>query len=125
MKPSKPRVNARKFGDRNGGVLRGKAMPYFELRRGGAKGFYTIGVLKGLEGLLGAPLHKHFDLVYGTSTGSIIAALICLGKPIDEIHTLYKDHVVKVMGKWFPWTKSRALRVLAAEIFANTDFKSL
>lgn len=92
---------------------------------GGAKGFYTIGVLKGLEGLLGAPLHKHFDLVYGTSTGSIIAALICLGKPIDEIHTLYKDHVIKVMGKWFPWTKSRALRVLATEVFANTDFKSL
>lgn len=47
---------------------------------GGAKGFYTIGVLKGLEGLLGAPLHKHFDLVFGTSTGSIIAALICLGQ---------------------------------------------
>jgi patatin-like phospholipase/acyl hydrolase len=45
---------------------------------GGAKGFYTLGVLKGIEGTLGAPLHEHFDLVYGTSTGSIIAALICL-----------------------------------------------
>jgi uncharacterized protein len=31
---------------------------------GGAKGFYTLGVLKGIEGTLGAPLHKHFDLVY-------------------------------------------------------------
>jgi patatin-like phospholipase/acyl hydrolase len=92
---------------------------------GGAKGFYTLGVLKGLEGLLGKPLHNHFDLVYGTSTGSIIAALICLGKPIDDIHTLYKEHVVKVMGKWLPWTKSRALRKLATEVFVDADFRSL
>lgn len=92
---------------------------------GGAKGFYTIGVLKGLEGLLGAPLHRHFDLVFGTSTGSIIAALVCLGCPIDEVHQLYRDHVVKVMGKWFPWSKSQALRELAAEVFGEKDFAAV
>ncbi|WP_439401229.1 patatin-like phospholipase family protein [Bradyrhizobium sp. DASA03068] len=92
---------------------------------GGAKGFYTIGVLKGLEGLLGAPLHKHFDLVFGTSTGSIIAALICLGHPVDEVHQLYRDHVVKVMSKWFPWTKSKALRELAVEVFGDKDFSAI
>jgi len=92
---------------------------------GGAKGFYTIGVLKGIEGLLGAPLHRHFDLVFGTSTGSIIAALVCLGRPVDEIHALYRDHVVKVMGKWFPWTKSRALRELAEQVFEDTGFDAV
>ena len=46
---------------------------------GGAKGFYTLGVLKEIEGMLGCPLHKRFDLVFGTSTGAIIAALIALG----------------------------------------------
>lgn len=91
-----------------------KVRRILSLDGGGAKGFYTIGVLKGLEGLLGAPLHKHFDLIFGTSTGSIIAALVCLGYPIDEVHQLYREHVVKVMGKWFPWTKSQALRELAA-----------
>ncbi|MDO9370829.1 MAG: patatin-like phospholipase family protein [Sphingopyxis sp.] len=55
---------------------------------GGAKGFYTLGVLRGLEGMLGKPLSERFDLVFGTSTGSIIAALICLGYSIDEKSTV-------------------------------------
>jgi predicted acylesterase/phospholipase RssA len=42
---------------------------------GGAKGFYTLGVLKEIEGMLGCPLYKRFDLIFGTSTGSIIGAL--------------------------------------------------
>jgi len=45
---------------------------------GGAKGFYTLGVLKEIEAMLGCPLHERFDLVFGTSTGAIIAALIAL-----------------------------------------------
>src|SRR6267378_7610996 len=45
---------------------------------GGAKGFYTLGVLKGIEGMFGgAQLCERFDLIFGTSTGSIIGALIC------------------------------------------------
>jgi uncharacterized protein len=51
--------------------------------------FYTLGVLKQIEAMAG-PLHKKFDIVFGTSTGSIIAALICLGEPVDEILALYK-----------------------------------
>lgn len=88
---------------------------------GGAKGFYTLGVLKGIEGLIG-PIHERFDIIFGTSTGSIIAALLALGKPVDEIHELYKGHVVNVMGKWFPWTKSKALRELAEEVFKEGTF---
>lgn len=57
---------------------------------GGAKGFYTLGVLKEIEGMMNCPLYKRFDLVFGTSTGAIIAALIALGHEVDQIHTLYK-----------------------------------
>ena len=46
---------------------------------GGAKGFYTLGVLKEIEAMVGCPLHQKFDLVFGTSTGAIIASLIALG----------------------------------------------
>jgi patatin-like phospholipase/acyl hydrolase len=41
----------------------------------GAKGFYTLGALKEIEGLTGGKLWERFDLVFGTSTGAIIAAL--------------------------------------------------
>jgi patatin-like phospholipase/acyl hydrolase len=43
---------------------------------GGSKGFYMLGVLREIEGLLGCHLYKRFDLIFGTSTGSIIAALL-------------------------------------------------
>lgn len=66
---------------------------------GGAKGFYTLGVLKQLEALLGGePLATKFDLIFGTSTGAIIASLLALGKSAKDIHALYKGHVPRIMG---------------------------
>ena len=58
---------------------------------GGAKGFYTLGVLKEIEGITGRPLHQCFDLVFGTSTGAIIGTLIALGYRVDQIHALYQN----------------------------------
>jgi patatin-like phospholipase/acyl hydrolase len=89
---------------------------------GGAKGVYTLGILQGLEGLLGAPLSRHFDLIYGTSTGSIIGALLGLGYRIEQIHTLYRTHVVEVMRRRLPSGKSAALAHLTGEIFGNATF---
>jgi patatin-like phospholipase/acyl hydrolase len=66
---------------------------------GGAKGFYTLGVLRELEGSVG-PLHQKFSLIFGTSTGSIIASLLALGKTVEEIHALYKDP--RIMQKKSP-----------------------
>ncbi|MFT7577908.1 MAG: patatin-like phospholipase/acyl hydrolase [Alphaproteobacteria bacterium] len=51
---------------------------------GGAKGFYTLGVLREIEGMVNCPLHEKFDLIFGTSTGAIIAALLALGKSVKE-----------------------------------------
>ncbi|UNK81408.1 patatin-like phospholipase family protein [Sphingopyxis granuli] len=92
---------------------------------GGAKGFYTLGVLRGLEGMLGKPLSEKFDLVFGTSTGSIIAALICLGYSVDEIKALYEEHVTVIMGRVTPWGKSKALRNLAEKVFGDRKFEGL
>ena len=89
---------------------------------GGAKGFYTLGVLKEVEGLVGAPLHEKFDLIYGTSTGAIIAALLGLGKSVDHIESLYRLRVVHVMGELLPSKKTAALEKLANEIFQDLRF---
>lgn len=65
---------------------------------GGAKGFYTLGVLAQVQAMLrNEPLCNHFDLIFGTSTGAIIAALLSLGYKVEEIHRLYKQHVPMVM----------------------------
>ncbi|HEY5238328.1 MAG TPA: patatin-like phospholipase family protein [Rhizomicrobium sp.] len=89
---------------------------------GGAKGFYTLGVLKEIEALVGKPLHEAFDLVFGTSTGAIIAALIGIGHSVDEIAELYRTHVVEIMRRWLPGSKSAALSALATKVFDARKF---
>jgi len=89
---------------------------------GGAKGFYTLGVLREVEGLVEKPLCEAFDLVFGTSTGAIIAALVALGYSVDEIHALYKQHVPKIMKAKLPTDKSAALADLAHEVFGTRTF---
>lgn len=89
---------------------------------GGAKGFYTLGILKEIESMLRGPLYKRFDLIFGTSTGAIIASLIALGYGVDEIHDLYKKHVPNVMSKKKPKDKTEALSQLTREVFGDKTF---
>jgi len=92
---------------------------------GGAKGFYTIGVLKELEALVGKPLCECFDLIFGTSTGAIIAALLVLGHSVQEVHALYKQHVPAVMRRRTPGGRSAALKHLASTVFGNRTFRDV
>jgi len=92
---------------------------------GGAKGFYTLGVLKEVEAALACPLYRRFDIVFGTSTGAIIAALIALGHTIDEIHSLYKEHVPTVMRERTAATRTAALAKLASEVFGSHTFEDV
>ena len=89
---------------------------------GGTKGFYTLGVLNEVEAMLGCPLYKRFDLIFGTSTGAIIAALISLGYMIDQIHDLYKAHVPAIMGRRTRAGRTVALAGLANSVFADKTF---
>lgn len=92
---------------------------------GGAKGFYTLGVLKEIEAMLGCPLYKRFDLVFGTSTGAIIAALIALGYEVDQIHALYTAHVPRVMSSRSAAARTAALQDLAKEVFQDKTFEDV
>src|SRR6185312_1187838 len=85
-------------------------MRVLSLDGGGAKGFYTLGALKEIEALVGMPLCDKFGLIYGTSTGAIIAALLGLGKKVD------------VIGELPPRKKSAALEALARETFQERRF---
>jgi len=92
---------------------------------GGAKGFYTLGVLREIEGMIKCPLYQRFDLIFGTSTGAIIASLIALRLRIDQIHDLYKQHVPTVMAKRTRGARTKALAELATEVFGDAKFESV
>lgn len=93
---------------------------------GGAKGFYTLGVLNQLEAKLGnEPLSTKFDLIFGTSTGAIIASLLALGKTVSEVHELYKTHVPKIMALRCSSARSTALEKLAIEVYKDTKFDAM
>ena len=92
---------------------------------GGAKGFYTLGALKEIEAMVERPLCDVFDLIFGTSTGAIITALLGLGYPVDDVAELYKKHVPTVMGTSGARGKSAALEKLAKEVFQKQTFEDM
>lgn len=102
-----------------------KLFRVLSLDGGGAKGFYTLGVLREIEALIGCPIHKRFDLVFGTSTGSIIGALLALGTSVPDILGIYEEHVPAVMKETAPNGKSLALAELSKKIFGEDKFEKV
>lgn len=98
--------------------------PYhiLSLDGGGSLGMYSLGVLAEVERILPGPLHETFDLVYGTSTGSIIGSMIALGEDVGTITELYRRIVPDVMGRRLPGSKSRALERWGREIYRDRKF---
>lgn len=92
---------------------------------GGAKGFYTLGVIKEIEAMIGCPLHEKFNLVFGTSTGAIIASLIALGYGVDSILDLYRQHVPTVMRENSVAGRTRALKALTQQVFSDAMFNQV
>ena len=102
-----------------------KVCRVLSLDGGGAKGFYTLGILREIEAMIGCPIHEKFDLIFGTSTGAIIASMLALGKTVEEVKTIYTDHVPTVMSKSTAGEKSKALADLAAEVYKNATFTAM
>jgi uncharacterized protein len=84
---------------------------------GGAKGFYTLGVLSEIESLAKRPLFECFDLIFGTSTGAIIAALLARGEGVNGVLALYEKHVPPIMKDQSQKMRSQVLRKQAEAVF--------
>jgi predicted patatin/cPLA2 family phospholipase len=91
---------------------------------GGSKGVYTLGVLTELEAELGSPLSSHFDLVYGTSTGAIIAAMVALGLSVETIKSRYFKLIPRVMKHRRSEARSSELKICAMDIFGEKTFEA-
>eukprot|EP00614_Pseudopedinella_elastica_P009286 CAMPEP_0172594524 /NCGR_PEP_ID=MMETSP1068-20121228/13943_1 /TAXON_ID=35684 /ORGANISM="Pseudopedinella elastica, Strain CCMP716" /LENGTH=1018 /DNA_ID=CAMNT_0013392609 /DNA_START=35 /DNA_END=3091 /DNA_ORIENTATION=+ len=67
---------------------------------GGTRGVLTVGVLQQMSRELGHEIHEVFDLVAGTSTGAIIAALIGVkGVGVDLCEEMYDELIPEIFQK--------------------------
>lgn len=89
---------------------------------GGAKGVYTLGILKEVEALANRELCAEFDLIYGTSTGSIIAALLALGHSVDSVTKAYFEMIPEVMQHKTKHARTAALKKCANQILGDKRF---
>lgn len=58
---------------------------------GGIKGTFPAAFLADVEGQVGAPIGRYFDLIAGTSTGGIIALGLGLGMSATDVLRFYDD----------------------------------
>ncbi len=92
---------------------------------GGSKGVYTLGVLREIEALAGGRLCDHFDLIYGTSTGAIIAALLALGYSVEDVRKHYFDLIPKVMKHRSKRRRTAALESCIRAILPTARFEEM
>lgn len=104
---------------------------------GGIRGIFSIELLGRMEAQLrehtGNPhlvLADHFDLIAGTSTGAIIAALLSWGYPVSRIRELYHLQARKMFHKAPLWKfylgkyRRHGLTKILKEIFVEDDGKT-
>jgi len=82
---------------------------------GGVRGIISIAFLKEIEkvlkersGCADYRLCDYFDLVGGTSVGSLLATLIALGYPVSEIDKMFRDWAPEIFRR--PWIGVPGLR---------------
>ena len=93
---------------------------------GGIRGAISLGFLEKIEALLrerhnnpNLLLCDYFDLIGGTSTGSIIASLLATGHSVSEVLDLYQSLGRKIFGDRY------SLLSIGAKIKASYDSKPL
>jgi uncharacterized protein len=101
---------------------------------GGIRGALTLGYLKKIETILrekeGDPnllLCDYFDLIGGTSTGSIIATMLAMGKSVDEIKSMYMELGGLIFGGkrnwWNPLDTFKFFKAEFSEVFLENSLK--
>jgi patatin-like phospholipase/acyl hydrolase len=87
---------------------------------GGFRGVYPAHLLKRIEEEFNVQWRESFDLLAGTSTGSIIAASLALGKSASEVVEMYSQHGADIFRKCF-----RPRLGLLASKYSNTNLQRI
>lgn len=76
--------------------MKGKIFYILSIDGGGIRGVFAAQILKRIKEELKIIFFEKFDIIAGTSTGSIIAAGLAIDYPIEEIVDLYKTKGRKI-----------------------------
>ncbi len=110
-----------------------KKFRILSLDGGGIRGLYSARMLKNIEDKCGVDFYNDFDLIVGTSTGSILAGAIVKKIDLDKVVSLYENEGKNIFKKrWFcrfGLFKSKyspePLKEQLKSIFGNTTFKDI
>lgn len=92
---------------------------------GGIRGLILAKILHALELEAKVPCHELFDVVAGTSTGAILAAMLCLKKPMEYILTSYFRLKDKVFVGPKPYDSEFLEKFLKVELGAETKMSDI
>ena len=84
------------------GYFLSKKFRILSLDGGGIRGLYSAQMLKNIEDKCGVDFYNDFDLIVGTSTGSILAGAIVQKIDLDEVVSLYQNEGKNIFKKrWY------------------------
>jgi uncharacterized protein len=66
---------------------------------GGIRGVYALAILESIEKEFNRPISHHFDLLAGTSTGSIIAAAAAIQNDMGTVLEMYREYGKRIFNR--------------------------
>ena len=78
---------------------RDSAFNILALDGGGTRGIYSAQLLASIERDQGAPIRERFDLIAGTSTGSIVAGAAAAGIPMSDVVKLFEEEAPRIFRR--------------------------
>ena len=103
---------------------------------GGIRGVISAKILERVQQKAGKPLNEYFDLIAGTSTGSILAAGLVLGMSPKELIEIYRKRGEEIfsskflrqkMGYWLyqPKYSNKGLKKVLQDYFGEISLENL
>ena len=89
---------------------------------GGAKGLFTLEILRTIELCCGKPIRECFDLIVGTSIGAFIAGAIVAGKTLQETEETLLP-TVAFFQKATPGIRSYLTRILCGHVLTADEWR--
>ncbi|KAK3864297.1 hypothetical protein Pcinc_030012 [Petrolisthes cinctipes] len=92
---------------------------------GGIKGLVMTQMLFVMEEVLGQPIRECFDWISGTSTGGFLALMICSGKSVQDVQSLYYNLKERVFVGGRPYEAGPLEDILIKEFGEDTVMSSI